>query len=166
MGFALEKMQDSPVRLKLGSPIYFSPTGSGCDCGSVLGSGKWKDERDSKFESRIEKSRKSKKGWSEAKLNRWIDQKKAARQGRARHQAALAESKSASIQSWMGLIKSMIETHGLSEFGLILHFYRGLFITEDFVLTNKIVVPVGKLDEKILEYMEEDVIYEFTKKSK
>jgi len=151
-GLAFDALSDSPVRARLGQGEgYYLTTAGHCDCGTPLGSVGRERRRAQRLEAKV--SRLRRKGWSEAKLDRWREQTGAARDQRAAHGAGLP-----SCETWADFISAALDV-GARSFGLVLHGYRGNVATEDIELGRRVRVAHSYVEH--LAAMDEDAVYDF-----
>ncbi len=133
---------------------YFLTTKCHCDCGTTLGALR---RAESKFERRKsaaekEESKLRRKGWSEAKIKRWKEQK-------AEHLAKLKSTQDAT--DWEDLLRDMLNSRQTPFVGLLLHWYSSS-IEERIELQGREDV---KVSAETLGRMREDVLYEFQKQA-
>jgi hypothetical protein len=121
-----------------------------CDCGTVLAPSV--ADRTSK---RAEQAAKlAKKGWSQAKIERWLgDKVKADHQAKERHQARAPDS----IELWSRIIADLVGTPGVQQAGLLLHFYSGYVEQEEFKPTRE-TVGIRDLDSRLRNMREDHIM--------
>lgn len=129
---------------------YFLTTQSHCDCGTTLGALRRADSKLERRKSAAEKqeSKLRRKGWSEAKIKRWKEQK-------AEHLAKLKSTQNAT--DWEHLLIDLLNLRQTPFVGLLLHWYSGP-IEERIELQGREDV---KASAETLGRMREDVLYEF-----
>ena len=114
-----------------------------CDCGTALGrlASAEMAERQRKLR-RLEK-----KGWSKAKIERWVaDRNKSIDRGE--------------IDSWFGLLTAVLSSGAAESIGLMLHFYSSSVHDETFAFARE-DVPISGVDAEFLLGIEEDRLYVF-----
>jgi len=130
--------------------LPFLTTAAHCDCGTSLGS----DHRQSRTEIDIarESEKLRKKGWSESKIQRSLNQKERdlLRQG----------SLQADVQRWQDFIVSAIQFRYTPYIGLLLHNYHGP-LNEQFTLTDRVITILAPMSHTSLTGMRENVVQEF-----
>ena len=78
-----------------------------CDCGTALGS--LKHERAAKvlsYDRELKKFRKQ--GWSEAKIQRWLEQKEQTKERHRREDEALADGRGPELDRWIEFLNDLI----------------------------------------------------------
>ena len=139
---------------------YYLTTRKHCDCGTALGSlgPEWEHRPDDPTE-KIPALRR--RGWSGAKIARWLKDKERAA-GHRQRTAALGAGHPAMPEEelWLGFLRAAV-AGGLAEsVGLLLHWYSGRVESERIDLENRTRVPLGELDETVLRNMAYDHLYE------
>lgn len=154
-GRALKPQRNPSVEEHLKSgEHYFLTTQGHCDCGTALGA---LGRAESKLERRKsaadnEESKLRRKGWSEAKIKRWKEQK-------SEH---LAKPKSTpEATDWEDFLKELLSSRQTPFVGLLLHWYSGP-IEGRIELQGR---EAANLSAEILGRMQEDVLYEFRKEA-
>jgi len=130
----------------------FRATARHCDCGTVLG----RRRRDSGPRT-ADESKLRRKGWSEAKIARWREQRHSADENRAARAHRNAESE----PDWLGLLRGLRASGAASTIGLLLHLYSGDIYTEVVAVHDKRNIDLRLATLETLEGMEEDVLYTF-----
>jgi hypothetical protein len=140
--------------------VYISTTSRHCDCGSVLGSlgGRHGDEPGG-YEHELKKLRR--KGWGEAKIRRWVEQKEQAKEKHAREDEARAKSEMPVAQYWVEFISTVLNSGCTERVGLLLHFYHMDVEGERVKILGSERVRRDELTPRLLMEMRYDVIYEF-----
>lgn len=140
--------------------VYVSTTTSHCDCGSVLGSlnRRNKDETED-HEHELKKLRR--KGWSEAKIQRWLEQKEQTKEKHLREDEALAGRNTPVARDWAEFISELLGSRCTDRIGILLHFYHTGVDSERVKILGKEKVKLEELTPKLLMGMREDVVYEF-----
>lgn len=149
------------IQLRRGD-VYVSTTRGMCDCGTCLGSeADSQSSPASRIEREVEKLRS--KGWSEAKIRRWRDQKQANRDRLEDERNKRLKGGSLDADQWMTLIRDVVETRKAGRFGLLLHWYRSNPSSERISIAERKTVALEDLSVEVLLTMSEDVLYEFVK---
>jgi hypothetical protein len=140
--------------------VYISTTTSHCDCGSALGSlGRSDRDEPESYEHGLKKLRR--KGWSEAKIRRWLEQKAQTREKHAREDEARAGSNTPVAQSWVDFISAVLNSKCTDRVGILLHFYHMDVEGERIKIAGNERVKREGLTPRLLMEMEYDVLYEF-----
>ena len=121
-----------------------------CDCGTVLA-----PRAADHASNRAEQTAKlAKKGWSQAKIERWReDRVKASHRAEERHQANAPDS----IELWTSIIRDLMTTPGVQQAGLLLHSYCGDLEQEEFVPTRE-VVGIRDLGPRLRNMREDHIV--------
>jgi hypothetical protein len=131
-----------------------------CDCGTQLGLATRTDTPDATRIEKREVDKLKKKGWSEAKINRWLaDREKTIEKDKIRYDR-IVNGVHLDIENWIEYLKKIFTSTKVQHFGLLLHWYKGGLENERIKLKDRIKVKVSELTPDILLNMEEDVVYE------
>jgi hypothetical protein len=140
--------------------VYLSTTTSHCDCGSALGSlGRRERDEPESYEHELKKLKR--KGWSEAKIGRWVGQKGQTREKHAREDEARARSNTPVAQYWVDFISAVLNSKCTGKVGILLHFYHMGVEGERIKIVRNERVKREELTPRLLMEMEYDVLYEF-----
>ena len=130
-----------------------------CDCGTALGS--LNDEVGTKLSSYERASKKLRKqGWSEAKIQRWLDQTEQTTERRRREDEALAKGGGPEIDRWIELLNDLIRSGPSPRLGLLLHWYHGSVEGERIKIKRRERLRLPEVKSELLMRIEEDVLYE------
>lgn len=114
-----------------GERHFFAPAGH-CDCGTVLAQPQESEPRgnsDAKLQREIAKL--VRKGWTDAKIERWLKQKEDA-------EARPKPNRSTdSIEHWQAVLSDLSTQPEVSSVGYLVHFYSGDQRTELFSVSRK-----------------------------
>ncbi|MDP3508923.1 MAG: hypothetical protein Q8T09_13125 [Candidatus Melainabacteria bacterium] len=143
---------------------YVRATQSVCDCGTPLGSSATKDNRGKSKDAgesahAVAVAKLKKKGWSQAKIDRWQAEKETASE---RSSMQRANSSGADLKSWCQFIKAFLTASEGKALGLILHWYSGSLDDEKIQINSIEHIPVTEELEKNLLSIREDVLYLFS----
>ncbi|MHC4608561.1 MAG: hypothetical protein ACYTAF_16745 [Planctomycetota bacterium] len=134
---------------------YYSTTRGICDCDTSMGSATGEEEyEEDRIEKDLEKLRG--KGWSKAKVDRWLQDKEKAARNRERSRRACGEA----AGEWVAFLTEFLEASGAPFVGILLHWYNGQ-LSERITLKGIREVPLGRLTDDFVAHMEEDVVYRF-----
>jgi hypothetical protein len=156
------EMISNPYVLKQLHPgdVYISTTTRHCDCGSVLGSLGRRDGNDPEgYEHELMKLRR--KGWGEAKIRRWLEQKGQTEEKHVREDEARAGSDMPVAQYWVDFISAVLNSKCADRVGVLLHFYHMDVEGERIKILSNERVRLEELTPRLLMEMEYDVIYNF-----
>ena len=134
---------------------YFLTTLGHCDCGTVMGSARQAAARAPDWIA--EEAKLLKKGWSRAKVERALEQR---REKTALKQEASELAERSQAESLEGFVASVLQSGLTQEVGLLLHSYRGP-LDEQFSILRQEQVPAGASLAEVLPAAEEDVLYVF-----
>jgi hypothetical protein len=151
-GRAAEPIDNPSIRkvLREGDRQYVTARGN-CDCGTVLGA---KHQEPEALEDKLEKhsARLRRKGWSEAKIARAIDDRR-----RAEERPRPERGHTDSIELWTSLLTDLRDELKLPYAGLLVHFYSGAIDTEEFKAIRR-EVDKGTAWPDALALMAEDEV--------
>lgn len=132
---------------------YFVTTAGHCDCGTALG----RHANASAATGATELRKLRLKGWSEAKIARWREQRDAHQAGKGAVARAASE---ADIARWQSFLADMLAHKHAPYVCLLIHLYDG-DLDRDIVLAGRVAVKLRDADAHFLRALSEDVLYEF-----
>ncbi|HEX7858880.1 MAG TPA: hypothetical protein VF773_00995 [Verrucomicrobiae bacterium] len=161
---ALRAFNNRQLSSQLGPEVASFVTATGhCDCGTPLGSGNREAARNATSATSEERQLAilRRKGWSAAKIERWLEQKAgvAVRSERVRRDHDQHETPAAT--EWVSFIQAMVASGGTSSVGLHLHNYGGDYELEEIRIGGRRSLRAAELDADYLLRIEEDVVYAF-----
>jgi len=160
-GHGWEAIDNPHVQAQLRSwERYFSTTRKHCDCGTALGSAgpEWR-HRHKDPADKVPGLRR--KGWSEAKIARWLEDKQRAAGHRERKEAWLADQPPGPEEEmWLGFLREGLAQGAARSIGLLLHWYSG-DLDERISIVGRTRVDVSTADGAVLREMEYDRLYDF-----
>jgi hypothetical protein len=140
--------------------LYVLTTRGNCDCGTVLGSSSRDDRAEGvSYEKELKKFRQQ--GWSETKIQRWIEQKEQVKDRHRREDEAGGKASEPLAAPWIRLITELLTFGYTRRVGLLLHWYSRGIESERIKIVNKERVRLAELTAEVLVSMKEDVLYEF-----
>ena len=146
-------IHNSYVQTQLDSDDYYINTTSRmCDCDSVIASNSQHLNLGEKYASDIK--RKKKKGWSDTKINRWIEQKE---------NSGINEKLQLDNERWMRFLTELLNENQIGKVGILIHWYDLGLDDEPIELKGKRKIQSDDLVGDTLENMEYDVLYEITR---
>lgn len=149
-GRRLQPMSNPSIERQIGPGLRYCLTTPGhCDCEEPLG----RRRRARVADPAEAAQRLRRKGWSEAKIERALAQRQAARESGA-------GSKSRPSAPWRAFVVDMLSAAGAARFGLLLHYYHA-GLDADIALAGCESLPLSALTIELLEDLREDVLYEF-----
>jgi hypothetical protein len=141
---------------------YYMTTRGSCDCGTEIGLARRIDgtlpSRQLDFSRDIRNLKK--KGWSAAKIDRWIAQSKADSARKHQEAANRLSGQHLELGRWIQFIASVLHGGHAQWIGLLLHWYSGLS-TEAMAAGNRLWLSLSELTEDYLLHAEEDVLHTF-----
>jgi len=162
LGF--KEIENDSVRKYLeAGDLYILTTRGHCDCGTVIGS-HYRDpqpaaEKKEQFLKRdIEKLKK--KGWSQAKIDRWLKEAELTADKEKRGEELADEYEARFASDWVAFIQDILTSKVADRVGLLVHSYSG-GLSARIPIAGKKQVNLKELNENVLLQMSEDVIYEF-----
>ena len=139
---------------------YILTTRGHCDCGTALGSlNRRGPSKDLTYEGEAAKLRKQ--GWSGAKVQRWLKQKREAEDKRNKEVGARAQGGMADAERWVNLVNDLLQSGHTKKVGVLLHLYRGGVETERVNISERRKVRLADLSPEYVMRMSEDILYEF-----
>jgi hypothetical protein len=161
-GFSWEPIENPSVArlLRPGETYYFTTRGM-CDCGTSIGSRSRIHFGSIEPDYERERKKLRKMGWSQAKLDRWLADRKSAHAKRLAALDARGDPGESHARRWLDLLQAALTTRTASSIGLLLHFYKGGVETESIPVSKRAFVPLAELSLDRLLDVREDVIYEF-----
>lgn len=131
-----------------------------CDCDTVLGSlSRSVASEPISYERDLKKFRE--KNWSEAKIQRWLEQKEQTKEKHLREDEDQARRTTPDAAHWIGFITDVLISGHTRRIGLLLHMYHGGVESERIQILGRQKVNLKELTTKLLMEMKEDVVYEF-----
>lgn len=132
---------------------YLGLTWRMCDCGTVLGC-LASQEEDSAKPGMRETEKLRRKGWSQARIERWTGERERSREKRGQAQ----EQRLAEAQGWLDFLRALLSSGGVAHVGLLLHWYRTGPEEERFAIQRTETVRVDEVTPEALMRIEEDVL--------
>ena len=157
----LEQISNPHVarQIRPGDRHILTTTGH-CDCGTVLGClNRNTASKETNHDRELKKLHKQ--GWSEAKIQRWLDEKKRTKEKHSREEAVHANAGTSETVRWVRFITGILRSGQTQQIGLLLHWYRGHIESERISITDRKRVTIDEVTPKLLLEMREDVLYEF-----
>ncbi|MDT5120789.1 MAG: hypothetical protein QOC96_271 [Acidobacteriota bacterium] len=140
--------------------MYVLTTRGQCDCGTVLGFlNSTSSAKNVSYERELRNFRK--KGWSETKIQRWLEQKEQAKDKHLREDQAHAKAGIPEADKWIEFITDLLKSGCTRRLGLLLHWYHGSIESERISILGREKIKLGELKPEQLMKMKEDLIYEF-----
>ena len=136
---------------------YVHGTRGNCDCGSPLffGAG----ERSSEvIEREVRKFRK--KGWSEAKIARWV-----ASTGPRPHQATEWRDRCWTVGQWADFLDQALALPRIPYVGILGHWYSGDVGSDEFTIAGRVSHAPDELRNEGLGVLDQDVIHDFRRRA-
>jgi hypothetical protein len=140
--------------------LYVLTTRSYCDCGTVLGSSARSATAGTEASER-NLARFMKQGWSEAKIQRWLDEKQKAQEKEELKAHQQAEGGKPEASRWVDFLTSVLKSGGANRIGLLLHWYQSGVDNERVKLQSITTLPITEATPELLMAMQEDVLYNF-----
>ena len=155
-GFGFTSLTNSFITTQLpkGSH-YYRATGSYCDCDDGFGYSFHYDRHSTQNDITKHTNKLRKKGWSEAKIDRSLQERTLARE---KLRPGIPESAS----RWITFIHEILSAKRTPKVGLITHFYHGDIETEDYHIKSTKTLVLTDLRQETILGLEDDVLYTFT----
>lgn len=138
--------------LREGEYQYFTTKGH-CDCGTVLAN------EDADTPDRVaerssvltkQKLRLKRKGWSQAKISRWLDEKQGAQERRK-------NDPQDSFELWANLVAEIAGEADVKSVGILVHHYSGL-LTEEIFEANRTEVRFSEFRDRLSSMKEDELL--------
>jgi len=158
---SMERLTNPHVTTQLRpDEMYVQPAPKMCDCGTSLGSLRRGTEPPRVERRETEQLRR--KGWSGAKIDRWLQQQTQYLE-RIRQEKESRESaaRGADPDSWCQTISELLALPGVGYAGILLHWYSGGIQSERIQLADRRRVRVDSSTPDFLHNIDEDILYEF-----
>lgn len=133
---------------------YFRATSGFCDCGTALGDAAFEDAPPKAARPVAKLKQMRKKGWSEAKISRWLAQ-------REEYLSEKAEGPdTADLDRWRSFLKAMIAAR-FGPVGVLIHDYRYSVDDEKFSIGSTVRHRTASLTNDDLYQLSYDDLHEF-----
>lgn len=142
------------VQLPKGSR-YYRATGSYCDCDDGFGYSFHYDRTSNPNDLAKHANKLRKKGWSEAKIHRSLQERTLAHE---KPRPGIQES----ADRWIKFLREILSVKQNPKIGLITHFYQGDIETEDFHIKTTQTLVLTDLHQETVLGLKDDVLYTFT----
>ena len=124
-----------------------------CDCGTALGSLERQSAREHDARASIQSLRR--KGWSESKIQRWLQQKQTTAESKANDLESRIQD---DLDHWCRTLKELITETGSPSIGLLLYFSTPK--REQIRTTPRVSLPLDDRLASALSQIKEDIIYD------
>lgn len=143
---------------------YYFTTGGMCDCGTEIGMAIRMDaalgSREPDLSHELKKLKK--KGWSESKIERWIEQTKVVATRRHEEAAARLSGPHPEVDRWIQFVSTVLKEKHAEWVGILVHWYRGGLNTEGINAGNRRWLTLAELTEDYLLNADEDTLHTIT----
>ena len=137
---------------------YFLTTKGHCDCHTQLGA---LNSEPRLRDPRKRRNKLKRKGWSDSKIDEWIDSEERSERRRREDLEAIRTDGSLEAERWYSFICEVVRGGVSPWVGLLMHSYRGLVSAEGIPLHERQVVDLASVDPEFLLRVWEDTLYEF-----
>ena len=162
-GFRRVQNRGLAEQLRPGELLVLTTRGH-CDCGTGLGMARRPDLDRSESDMQRRPKELKKRGWSESKIARWIEQKQhtVERNERVMNQrhGELRQHPPADAQQWIDFFREIVSSGATPYCGILYHWYSGALDTERISLRNRTRKRAGDIKPDDLLTLEEDVLLE------
>lgn len=146
--------------LRPGEEYFSTNRGMICDCGTDIGSlARLAEPVRDNSEEQIRQLQK--KGWSKAKIERWLQDKQNGRARSQERQRQVSANSDWASQHWSKFILASLDEGLATWIGLLLHWYRRGVEDENLQNLKPAWVSRSDLTPSFLLNVEEDVLYRF-----
>jgi hypothetical protein len=143
---------------------YFLTTRGMCDCGTEIGVSLRSDgrlpDRDPDLSREIKRLKK--KGWTENKIDRWIEQTKADAARKHAESEARLSGPHPEVDRWIQFVSEVLAGKHADWVGILVHWYGGNVTTEAIVVGNRRWLALHDFTEDYLLNAEENTLHTVT----
>jgi hypothetical protein len=158
-GFAENDNPNLSSQLEKGDRQFLT-AGKYCDCGTSLGSYRV-DARPAVSKRELDQLRR--KGWSEAKINRWLEEKAAASEKDRRGARPELAGTDRELVRWFAMMDELFQSGAADRVGILLHDYSGSVASEKISLSATETHSLAESTPLVLGELAEDLLCVFTK---
>ena len=160
-GHALERVGNSHAEAQLDAgELWLAKQGPSCDCDTALGSSNRRG-RDSDPDHARGLAKLRKQGWGEAKLEKWLENKRRSADKAERNQEAARAEGRRELQRPVESMRRALDSGVSTEVWVVLHDYSGELESEQLELRRRERRSLHSLETDELFDLEEDVLYSF-----
>ena len=124
-----------------------------CNCGTAIGAGADRSQAWRPSDKELRKLRR--KGWSEAKIARWVAEHERTDARRKAKELALEHRSQPEVESWLALAAEVLASGAANRFGILLVWSPGASIE----LEDEIRTPIDEASSSLLFEAREGVLY-------
>lgn len=139
--------------------IYLIKNTNCCDCGTELGIFSRTEKFDKENIDKKEIDKLKKKGWSDFKIKRYIDEKNKTIEKNEKIYENYKKQNHVDVENWYNFICELFLKTNIKSFGLLLHWYKGGLLNERINISEKIKLNINELNSELLLKIKEDTIY-------
>ena len=157
-GLCLDEIEDKSLNNQTEDNYRFFHTTKTCDCGTFLGYLRQKNKDKNEFDKIAIK--KKKQGWSEAKIKRWLKDKK---ENKEKTQVEMDKAKNKEAEKCLSFLKNILNSE-VNFIGILLHFEdknNPLKVKEVKKIKIDKIDKINKINKEFLLNIEDDILYEF-----
>ncbi len=153
----LEPLENRSVQAQLQQgEQYFLTTRASCDCGCALGA-RGGTGSHTALDAAAAARRRRLKGWSAARVARWIEQKEEAlTRANEKHDTCVYSG----AAEWVEFVRTTLSSGATPYIGLLLHWSSGP-LSQRMKILERVVVPFSQINEDTILDAREDVLYIF-----
>ena len=135
---------------------WFLTSRKHCDCGTALGASAV-SRRANDPQDQVPKLKE--RGWSDAKIARWLADKRGAEERHERSRLQRAEDDATEVLAWLRFLTAVLTAGVAKSVSILLHDYSGPIEGERIAITRREIVGLADLTSRRLSEMEADVLY-------
>lgn len=160
-GLTFSPLENDSVEKQLRSDQqYLWKESKFCDCGTAFGAFALDgNKKPDTYKKDLKKLRK--KGWSEAKIQKWLDNKARTEQKEVRSEEWSKKKYEQDAQVWIQFLTELSTKNICSYLGLMFHWYAGDLETERIQILQTHPSGLDQLNEEVIFHFLEDHIYQF-----
>lgn len=145
--FNSSSVENQSIRQQYGKDanIIF-PTKAHCDCGSVIGipsNNLSEEEKQQRLHKQIDKLKK--KGWSNIKIERWLQERY-----KDNKQENRELEKKEECNNWIAFFKRLLADKNVKQVSILAHWYHSDILTETITLKESIKIKADDLNVTVL----------------
>jgi hypothetical protein len=154
-GLGFERIENRHIAAQIPArSVQILTTAGACDCGTALASAARPASPAPPGDGEVAKLRK--KGWTESRIRRWLDEKATAGARREAAEHARRPSPGSETRRWVDAIRDVLGSGAAPWIGIVVHVYGGGLESERIELRPPAELRTADLTERALLEMEED----------
>ena len=142
---------------------YFRTARGSCDCGTEIGAAiRTESSPLSDLDLSRQIKKRKKQGWSDGKVDDWVEQTVAEAVRKQKETAARLAGPHYEVNHWIQFVSAVLMGNHADWIGIMLHWYRGNIATEALAVHNRRWLTLADFTAEYLLHAEEDVLHTVT----